>query len=210
MTHIKATSERPLDLSFSNLKSGVSEEDFHGFNVPFDHFGRHIQKIDYAEIVSTSIILYEKRFLDKAVKWNKETFGRRSLVPLFVNENEGELNKEIERFEKKQGLTHLDKHIDRTPMYWRLLHYYQVVKKRGFYTIGCGVQGGGVSKKFEERFGDEKISAFAFREDFEYAYSCIDLCESHDTWDEVEIRKKNFKDNFLNNFEHGTSYLKLE
>jgi hypothetical protein len=66
-----------------------------------------------------------------------------------------------------------------------------------------------VNQKFWERFKSDTIYHFALKEDFEYAYTCVDYCWEDDTEEEVRIGKEEFRKNFLENFEDGASFLAL-
>ena len=202
ISHIRATLERPKTKNPDEL-GGTLEEYFDGFNVPLSHFGRYIQEIDCANILTTSILVKEEKYLQYTIEWLKDYDYN-----IFFEKEPSKLEKVVEAFELRNRLTNLEKYRDSNPEKWELLYHYEIVKKVGFYTTEEGYQRKGMNDEFRKRFFRDDIFDFALKEDFEFAYQCIDYYWE-ETKEEVEKRRKNFKTNFLDKFELGASYLSV-
>ena len=66
-----------------------------------------------------------------------------------------------------------------------------------------------MNEEFWKRFYSDTIYDFALWEDFEYAYECVDYYWPSDTKQDLVERKKKFKENFLDQYELGASFLRL-
>lgn len=206
MIHMKATLEQPETKDVYQWKS-VTEENFHGFNVPFRHFEKYTQDVICAEVVETIIQVKDQDAFNRIRKWKKDLIMAESFNidhQIFFNPDKDKLSSEVETYQKEQGLTKF--HVQEHGIFKK---YYKIIKKRGFYIRHAGLLDGGVSEDFRTCFGNENIAAYALQKDFEYAHECIESSH-YDIPEEVEIRRKNFRENFLNNYEPGTSYLWLE
>ncbi len=206
LIHIKATLEQPKTMGVYQWKS-VTEENFHGFNVPFRYFGKYIQDVICTEVVETIIQVKDEDAFKRIKKWKKDPLMIKEFNidhQIFFNTDKDKLSSEIETYEKEQRLTKL--HVLEHGMFKK---YYKIVKKRGFYIQHAGLLDGGVAENFLRSFGNEKIAAYALQEDFKYAYECMES-SSYDTPEEAAIRRKNFRENFMDNYELGASYLWLE
>ncbi|MBQ4818946.1 hypothetical protein [Aquimarina sp. MMG016] len=206
--HIKATLQEIKESTLPSLRTVITEDDMSRFNVGFDHFAKFIQTVKTAKIIQNVIMLYEKNAFAELEQWKKETFpeNERDIPILFNTGNDDKLR----LFENKEKLDHLQKHEDFVSFPWSVISYYDLIKKKGFYTRDVGYQAGIVSKIFKDKFSDRKKDSFALEKDFRFVYECIDATPPYDSWEDIDIRRKNFKEYFLNNFEAGASYLYLE
>ncbi len=206
LIHIKATLKQPETTDVYQWKS-VTEENFHGFNVLFRHFEKYIQDITCTEIMETIIQVKDEEAFKRIKKWKKDPLMIEEFNidhQIFFNPDKDKLSNEVETYEKEQGLTKF--HIQEQGMFKK---YYKIVKKRGFYIYHAGLLEGGVAENFLKCFGNQDITAYALQKDFEYAYECI-KSNRDDIPNEVERRRKNFRENFMDNYEFGRSYLLLE
>ena len=92
---------------------------------------------------------------------------------------------------------------------WIILKYYCLEKKDGFYFKSVGEQRKGMNGQFWEKFCNGDKYNFALKEDFEYAFSCVDRYWDSDTEESVRERKEKFKKEFLDNFELGASFMSI-
>ncbi|GAL86140.1 hypothetical protein MYP_3369 [Sporocytophaga myxococcoides] len=205
ITHYKATLIKPQTTDPTSVLS-ETRESYNDFNVPFQHFKQYIQEIDCPNILDTVIIAKQENHLDEA-----KEFLKNYNYTFFLKTNDEELNNLLTKHEIENGLIGLHKHMHDQVLgaRWIVLYYYEILKKEGFYYEEVGYQRKGMSSKFWDRFSSEDIYNFALKEDFEYAYSCVDYCWSIDTREIVKQRKEDFKNNFIDNFESGASFLSL-
>jgi hypothetical protein len=210
ITHFKATMEKAEPHHLFYIGDGIYgetgaevRETFDHFNVDFDHFQKYIQEIDVPTEIETVIIVKGIENLKRV----KEHF--KSTEPtIIVRENEEQLQQELNYFETKKGYLNLKKNFnDISYAEWIILKYYTVEKKEGFYFKSVGEQRKGMNGKFWSRFCNEDKSNFALKEDFDYAFSCIDKYWDSDTKASVEQRKEKFKTEFIDNFELGASFM---
>lgn len=201
ISHIKATLKKPVTTNPFEL-GGMTEETFNGFDVPFSHFGKFIQKIDCASIIKTAISVKDESDLEYTKKWFKG-----SDYDVFFERTEELFRKILRDYESKNKLTKLHFYIDESPQKWCLIYHYEIIKKVGFYQLEEGYQRKGMNSDFGYFYQDDK-SEFVLREDFERAYDCIDDSLDFEKENLVK-RRKNFKENFLDKYEFGASSLSL-
>ncbi len=203
ISHSKAVWERPASTDPDGWGT-VTEEEYTGFNVDFSHFSTYIQKVDRALIVQTVIIVEEQKYLEETIAWFKKYD-----YPILFQDSAASLQKQIELLESHNRLHKLHKHLNQTPAQWNVLHYYEITQATGFYTEDVGYQRKGVNDRFWERFYSRDVFNFALPEDFAFAYDCVDYYWPSDTEEDVRLRRLNFKQNFLETYEFGASYLAL-
>ena len=208
--HVKATLEEIQELTLPSLRMVITEGDMNRFNVSFDHFQPFIQEVPTAKIIHKVILLYEEKAYEEVNTWKENTFPPGADVSILVHQKEDDIMKQLHRYEKKEQLIKLEKHQDFQMHPWSVVNYYEVAKTNGFYTKDVGYLGGMVSKKFQDQYGNAEKDSFAFKEDFEFVYSCIGATPPYDSPEDVDTRRKNFERNFLDNFEPGVSYLLVE
>lgn len=199
--HHRATLMKPLIESVSNDEM-VIEEQIKEFNVPFQHFEKYIQKVDF-KIEVNNIIIYKD--FEKAQEWFQASEYNK---PFIYQPNPEILSAEIEKFEQDNNLLEFDNFTYKND-FWDVKCYFYTEKRIGFYIETVGYQRKGVNGHFWERFYNEEIYNFALFEDFEYAYQCVDKYWHSDTDKTLIMRKADFKRNFLDNFIDGASYLYL-
>lgn len=212
ITHYKATLEKAQDhdLFFIGLdiygETGAEiKEKFDTFNVDFDHFSKYIQEIDVPTEVESIIIVKGREHFKKV----KEHFQSQDRV-LLIRENEEQLKKEIKDLEKKKGYQNLKKCFkDYDYTDWIFLKYYTTEKKEGFYFKSIGEQRKGMGGNFYSKFCNGDIYNFAYKEDFDDAFSCVDHYRDSDTKEIVNLRRDEFKKTFIDNFEFGASFMSV-
>ncbi|WP_445710056.1 hypothetical protein [Flavobacterium sp.] len=212
ITHYKATLEKAQDhdlfyigLDIYGETGAEIREKFDTFNVDFNHFSNYIQEVDVPTEVESVIIIKGSENVEKV----KAHFTSNDYVFL-IRENEEQLERELQDFEKKKGYQNLKKcfkNYDYTD--WIFLKYYTTEKKEGFYFKSVGEQRKGMNDKFWNKFCNENTSNFALKEDFNYAFSCVNYNEYSDTEEEVNQRKEEFKKIFIDNFEDGASFMSV-
>lgn len=202
ITHCKATLERP-EHSSPSCWPAVYRESFEGFNVPFSHFDRYVQEVDCPRIIETAILVKQEKYLQEVKDWFSEDRFR-----IIFSGNDLQISNQLIDFERDKKLSNYNKSFHDTEK-WKVLDYYEILKKEGFYYQECGEQRKGVNDRFWDRFRSTEISDFALKEDFEFAWSCVDYYWKNDTEEIVRERKENFKKNFIDNFELGASFLSL-
>lgn len=204
ISHIKATLVRPTTTDPYRLGEMTEESfDSFGFDVPFTHFEKYIQKIDCANILTTAILVKNESDL----KYTKEWFEKYD-YPIFFEKTQASLEKTLRKYESKHNLSQLHTHINTMPQRWNVLYHYEIIKKIGFYETDEGYQRGGMNSDFAPFYQRDKYN-FVLQEEFEKAYNCIDDDLDFTTEAQLMFTKKNFKENFLDKFEYGASYLSL-
>lgn len=199
--HNKATLQRPITTEPYELGvAGVTEDAFYCFDVPFSHFEKYIQKIDRPKIIKKGVVVNDASYLEKAIRTFKNTD-----CEIFFEKTENSLKQKLMEYESKNKLTQLSRHYIEVAKGWSPLYYYEVIKKVGFYIIEAGYQRKGMNSNFRYFYQDGKNS-FVLREDFERAYECIEAYWDQ-TKEQTANRKNDFKQNFLDNYEFGASYL---
>lgn len=210
ITHYKATMEKAethtlfyVGHSIYGETGAEIRENFDHFNVDFDHFQKYIQEIDFPTEIETVIIVKGIENLNNVKEHFKST--ERTFIVL---ESEEQLQKELDAFEKQKEYQNLRKNFeDITYMDWILLKYYTIEKREGFYFKSAGEQQKGMNKKFWDKFCNGEKYNFALKEDFNFAFSCIERYWDSDTEESVMQRKEKFKKEFLDNFELGASFM---
>lgn len=212
ITHYKATLEKAQDhdlfyigLDIYGETGAEIREKFDTFNVDFNHFSNYIQEVDVPTEVESVIIIKGSENVEKV----KAHFTSNDYVFL-IRENEEQLERELKDFEKKKGYQNLKKCFDDCHSDWFILKYYTTEKKEGFYFKRVGEHQKGMNDKFWNKFCNENTSNFALKEDFNYAFSCVDYHYlDSDIKEEVALMKQEFKKSFLDNFELGASFMSV-
>ncbi len=202
--HTKATLEKPTIIDPHGLDI-ITEEGFPnmGFDVPFSHFDKYIQKIDYPKIIKKATLMKEGENLDDTFGWFND--GNSEII---FYENPDSLEQKTKEYELKNNLNKLHRNLSTNSETWDLLYHYEFIEKTGFYITDEGCQRKGMNADFNSFYQDDKYN-FVLKEDFEKAYQCIDYYWEFDTDEELAMRRKNFKENFLDKYEFGASYLAL-
>jgi hypothetical protein len=202
--HHQAVLERPATTDPYEW-AGITEEAYDDFNVPIDHFGKYIQQIDRPRIVQTVMIVEEKNYFEE----KKALFSNTDYIVLF-KDSEASLEKQLSLLESKYHLSNLHRGVSTTPPpRWQLLYYFEKIKVTGFYVHCVGCQSKGMNNAFNERFTRGDFINFARREDFQFAYQCIDFSRNYYRQEDVEARQLNFKRTFLDNYAFGASYMSV-
>ena len=205
ITHYKATLEKAQDHDLFYIGQDIYgetgaeiRERFDTFNVDFDHFSKYIQEIEVPTEVESIIIIKGSKNVEKV----KAHFVSNDYLFL-IRENEEQLKKEIKDLEKKEGYQNLKKSFkDHDYTDWIILKYYTTEKKEGFYFKSVGEQRKGMGGNFYSKFCNGEIYNFALKEDFDYAFSCVNYNGYSDTEEE-------FKKTFVDNFEDGASFMSV-
>lgn len=134
ITHIKATLEKPKTTNPYGLGE-FTEENFDGFDVPFSHFEKYIQKIDSPKIVTTVVFVTDENNLDYTTEWFKN-----SKREVFFEKTPDLLEQKLKNYESKNGLSSLHKYINESPQKWHLLQYYENIKKMVFILLMKGIR----------------------------------------------------------------------
>ncbi|MCE7995654.1 MAG: hypothetical protein HEP71_26990 [Roseivirga sp.] len=201
--HEKATLLRPRFIGPGETP-GIIEDEFSGFDVPFSYFDKFIQKIDCGKRIQSAIIVDDPSKLDKARDWFKN-----SDVAIIMLEDGDQPEIKVKQWAVKQGFDKLLQHTWRG-LHWKVIDYYELEQRVGFYTDEVGYQRKGMNAMFWEHFGElEHIYNFTSRQDFEYALTCVDFYWEGDTQEEVEKRKLLFKKTFVDQYKKGESILSL-
>ncbi|MBC8111234.1 MAG: hypothetical protein H7Y04_09270 [Verrucomicrobia bacterium] len=207
--HEKATMIPPtVDGIYSYNSQIVLENEFEGFNVPFNHFRKYIQEVDYKIEVETIFIVEEEKYLQETKTWSNQLETNYTVLH---NPDKKILDLAIKNYEQERKLGDLQFTIQPANEFrhYHIQEYYYTVKRKGFYVKEVGYQRKGVNYNFWNRFEHEDTYNFAWWEDFEYAYDCVDKYWSSDTKQEIVQRKADFKKDFLDNFELGASYMRV-
>jgi hypothetical protein len=202
ITHYKATLDKPLRIEPFNRKF-ILEEEFVGFDVEFEYFQNFIQNVDTPEILETVIFPKREYEIDEV----KQFLNNEQYHYLF-EKNVGNINLRIDNFITANNLTKAIVHNWETDK-WFGFHIYEYKKQVGFYFEEVGEQRKGMNDNFWKRFSSDNIYCFTKSEDFAYALTCIDFYWDVDTKEDIEIRKKMFKENFVDKYELNRSWMSL-
>lgn len=185
ITHYKATFEKCDDEEFFKIGSDLQDENgietkhsFKDFNVDFYYFEKYIQIIDIPKGINQLLIDLNKS-------------------------NNLDYENEINDFEKRNNLNVFKKRkFVNSNTNLGTIYYYELEKMEAFYFKEVAYQRKGMNQEFYNKFCNGKYYYFALKEDFEYAFSCLD--------DKENSEKINyFKENFIDNYEHGSSFLSV-
>lgn len=206
ITHFKAAFQKdfPGDLPYVGDFAGESlietRETFANYNVPFEHFKNYIQIVDCPEILQKAIIVKDAKNLARV-----ENHFRNSDYKIFTNSKQ--LEKELVIYEAKENLDGLNRHINSGYLSdWKIVSYYKNTQKEGIFFKDVGYQRKRMNVAFWERFCRSDTHCYALQEDFSFAFSCIEKRDDETFEDSQEVIA-NFKQNFIDNFELGASFM---
>lgn len=204
ITHYKASLTTPNHAELWS-QGVIIEENFEneGFNVPFSYFNNWIQKVNYPVVRLFKVILHKPSYMGDFL--NSNYFTSDNLLPFTL---EDDWQNRLIRYETWKGLESYQKVVRRSGK-WTTVTYYETLSRNGFYYSEIGEQRKGMNANFMMRFGQEKSYNFALAEDFTYAMDCVDFYWSTDTQKDVAQRKRLFKENFVDQFEEGRSWLNV-
>ncbi|MCT8341283.1 hypothetical protein MG296_14570 [Flavobacteriaceae bacterium TK19130] len=208
ITHYKAVLKLPENPGLINVGGEIrgqvgaeTKESFSDFNVSFEHFQNYIQLIDCPKVIDTLIIVDEKEDLETTTN-----HFSKSDYKIFLNDKE--LKRELKIYESERKLENCEKYFSNSALNkWKILNYFETEKKEGFYYQAVGDQRKGMNDMFWNRFCNNNIYNYARKEDFEFAMKCLRIKQPHEYKSEFELRKEKFKDEFINNFELGASFM---
>ncbi len=202
ITHYKATLERPLKIEPFNTKF-ILESEFDGFDVTFDYFQNYIQNVDTPETLETIIFPKRENEIDEV----KQFLNNENYHYLFEKDKIN-LNIRVDKFIKDNNLIGNLTHSWEADK-WFGFHIYKHKKQIGFYFEKIGEQRKGMNENFWTRFASDKTFCFTKKEDFDYASTCVDFYWDVDTKEDVEMRRKLFKENFVDKYELNKSWMSL-
>ena len=210
ITHYKATLELPENSELINIGGEIrgmvgaeTRESFSDFNVSFEHFKNYIQLIDCPIVLDTVIIVEGKNNIEYVTN-HFSTSDYKILL------NDESLSQNLNEYENEKGFKDLKKHFGKSVLNkWIVLSYYKIEKREGFYYHQVGYQRKGMNEKFWNRFCTNDIYDYALKEDFEYANKCVTKKQLFEPKTDFELRKENFKRQFLDNYENGASFMSL-
>lgn len=211
ITHYKATFKKAEahtlfyigECIYGNTGAEIREL-FDGFNVDFDHFKKYIQQIDVPSLVESIIVVNNPEYLKNA----QEHFRSENHLVLLKPNNE-ELTETLHRFERQKGYQLLERNVkngEHVP--WTIVNYFTTQQKEGFYFEQVGTQRKGMNNNFWSRFCNGEKHFFAQKEDFEFAFSCLEP-RNYDTEESMAQKIETFKKSFIDNFEEGASFLSV-
>ncbi len=210
ITHYKATLELSQNSELIKIGGEIrglvgaeTRDSFSDFNVPFEHFEKYIQLIDYPIIIDTLIIVEDK---DK-IEYATNHFSNSNYKILLRNDD---LEKKLNDYEKENNLKDFRRHSKSSILNeWKIINYYKIESKEGFYYQQVGYQRKGMNENFWKRFCNDDIYQYALKEDFEFASNCLQRKQLNETKADFELRKENFNKQFLENYENGGSFMSL-
>lgn len=210
ITHYKATLKLPENCELINIGGEIrgnvgaeTKESFSDFNVPFEHFDNYIQLIDCPIVIDTVIIVEDKENVDYVTNH----FSNSDYKILLRDDN---LEQNLNKYEKEKDLKEFGKHYGSSVLNeWKILKYFKTERKEGFYYHQVGYQRKGMSEKFWKRFYNDDIHEYALKDDFEYASKCVKRKQLYEPKVDFELRKDNFKKQFLDNYENGASFMSV-
>ncbi len=197
--HYKATLQKPKDLNPSS-ENYILEENYEGFDVDFSYFNKYIQLIDIPKILRTLIFAKKESELEEIKNFFKCEYD------FFYESNFLSINKVVDGFIIRNHQEGSLLHKWETPK-WIGFHVFELEKKSGFYYEEVGYQRKGMNDRFAERFYSDSIYCYTKKEEFEFALSCVDFYWDDDTQAEVKKRKRQFKSEFLDNYEDKRSWM---
>ena len=178
-------------------------------NVPLENYSKYITTIDDLDFsISLAVVKNEEDF-EKL----KKTDGLNSTdyIEVFVGELNETMREQISKFIVSQKLDSLDAlrlGCEHDGLKYHTISFGKPIKVQGIYYIDdIGYQRKGMNNLFYEKF--KKHMLWGRKEDFELAYTCVGDNWYIKNWgqDAVDEMKKNFRENFIDNFEFGKSLL---
>jgi len=202
ITHYKATLERPQKIE-PFCTNFILESEFREFDVSFNYFQNFIQIIDTPNVLDTIIFPKKGNEIEEVKHYlNNDKYN------FYFEENLAKINARVDKFISENNLLKkLVNHWETDK--WFGFHIYEYKKQIGFYFEEVGEQRKGMNDNFWKRFSSDTISCFTKKEDFYYAFNCVDFYWDNDTKEEVENRKNLFKQNFLDKYEQNKSWMSL-
>lgn len=210
ITHYKATLKLSENSELINIGGEIrgmvgaeTRENFSDFNVPFEYFDKYIQLIECPIITDTVIIVEDNEKFEYATNH----FSNSGYKILLRN---NDLEQNLSNYEKEKHLKEFGKHYGSSILNeWTVLNYFRTERKEGFYYYQVGCQRKGMNENFWKRFCNNDIYEYALKDDFEYASKCVMRKQPYEPKADFELRKENFKKNFLDNYENGTSFMSV-
>ncbi len=201
ITHYKATRKQPDPLKIWNV---VTRETYRGFDAPFEHFSRYIQDVVLPEHHLSLFVPYELSDLDYTREWFRNFSIRYDIQTLPDGQD---LETFVEAYIRENSLEGLL--IDRSEaLKWWIFTFNRPLHRTGFYVEEVGYQRKGMNTGFWTRFcTNNGVFHFTRKEDFDFALSCVDVEWDGDTPEDVELRRTLFKNDFVDAYEEGASYM---
>lgn len=184
----------------------VEKEGFDQYEVSADYFDPYWSWVNKYSRESSVKYATERDALSKVEDfWSNinPIIEVRFLNESLLNEYLNSLNQRVETLNQLYFL--------RKESFWYSLDFYSFQFVQGFYTREVGYQRKGVVDDFFKYF-DYKItgaSRYTSQERFELVYKMIGKYYDHDTNEDVIQLKKQFKRDFLDNYEKGKSILSV-
>ncbi len=203
ITHRKSTLKRPEKLDPFH-RNYILENEFEDFDVDFNYFHDCIQTIDTPAVLET--LIFPKK--EDEIEEVKAFLKKYNYHFLFENDIKN-IDNIVQKFISHNQLSGSLLHSWEAPK-WIGFDIFKMEKQTGFYFEEIGEQRKGMNKHFWSRFWSDEIYCFTKKDDFEYAFKCVDFYWDSDTKEEVELRKKLFKENFPDKYEPNKSWLNLD
>lgn len=199
--HSRATLIDPDERSL--FCSGIILSEYRGFNVPLTYFDPFIQDVHTAILVKELVIPKDIKYYNWCCKDYKYLSNYSVIFPI----NESYIEKKIQEFDKEYGSDELVRFEYTTQISRRTITYFKKITCKGFYTENVGYQRKGMGSKFN-KFCHPEIFNWVGIENFYEAYESIEFDElREDTFQDYNERLVNFKENFIDKYKDGASYM---
>ena len=199
--HFRATIEKPKDKSF--FGNVVLQNEYRGFNVPFSYFNDYIQDVEYLLLIKQLVIPRSYKYY----KWCCKDYKDNKLFNVIFPINDRYIEYKIKQFDLKYNKNGFVRREGNSQLSVRTIAYYDLRTIKGFYYEAIGDQRKGMGAKFN-KFCHPEIFNWVGIENFYEAYESIEFDElGGDTFQDYNDRLVNFKENFIDKYKEGASYM---
>lgn len=203
ISHYKVIDESNVEYPPSLIY--VKKNSFEGYDVKQDYFKKYWKSIKiYNWLSSTKYVINRSEFEPTRQIWNE--WNPKVHVELITREELWSLLKEKNAEVKSNEIYFLKKESK-----WFSLNLYNYKETEGFYLKQVGYQRKGVQDEFFQHFDTNKtgITRYTNKEQFELIFKLIGKYYEHDTDEDVNQLRIQYKKDFIEKYEEGKSILSI-
>lgn len=175
-------------------------------NLPPSVYSKYITTINEPDYSKTIAVFNNKKEYEQLMKTGD--ISPESFIKVLFSDNNKELDEQIKTCVKENTLVKLGREeyflVNQKEIEYRELLYGEYKQEEVIYYNIVGEQNKGMGSDFYKLFKD---GFYGYKEDFELAYTCVgkDWVPFNENDDVTLFMRKNFKENFLDNYVFGES-----
>ncbi|GAA4273044.1 hypothetical protein U6A24_07195 [Aquimarina gracilis] len=208
--HHKLTLEKPEKIEVSNPFRYLSTHLNHFREEDRKWVAPYLQKIEWCKAIDRlEYATDESQYQKLKSQYIKES-------DVLYETNPERLKERITAYEHQNGLSNTKRYTRiNIPGYWNAITYYDLEYKEGFYASDAGYYHVAyrinlLSTAFlKDVIQNDDIFYFMGYNYFEKAYNAINFGKESDVIEEVEKIRNQFKEQFINSYEKGISFLDI-